>query len=218
MTTNPALLVIDMQNGFCSSRGSFARSGASIGAYGAIIPEVGELCAAARSAGVQVIYTRHVYRAGYLDAGIDMEHVHPRVIAERGLVNGEWDAEIVRELAPHEQDVVIEKKRYDSFLWTDLDLILRRLRVEHLTFAGVSTNVCVESTARTAAQLGYKVFVTIDATAATSRELHESAIRSLQYGFGMTGAWREIAATWDRSAVELPLNPEGVMPTDVVED
>lgn len=199
MTSKSALLVIDMQNGFCSSRGSFARSGARIGAYGAIIPEVGLLCAAARAAGVQVIYTRHVYRAGYLDAGIDMEHVHPGVIAQRGLVNGEWDAEIVPELAPHDEDVVVEKKRYDSFLWTDLDLILRRLQVEHLTFAGVSTNVCVESTARTAAQLGYHVFVTTDATASTSVELHDAAIRGLQYGFGMTGPWRQIAGSWDRT-------------------
>jgi ureidoacrylate peracid hydrolase len=192
MNGTVALLVIDMQNGFCSPEGSFARMGVNTEHFRAIVPEVADMRDAARANGLTVMYARQVFRQGYPEAGIQLRDVNPGLIPEEGLLGGGWDAEIVPELSPGPGEVVIDKRRYDAFLWTDLDLVLRRSGVSRLVVAGVSTNVCVESTVRSAAQHDYEVVVAADGVAASSPVLHDSALRSLAYAFATVQPWREI--------------------------
>src|SRR5919199_1506370 len=179
----PALLVIDMQNGFCHPAGSVARGGASIEDTQATIAPVASLLAAARAARVPVIFTRFVYRADYADGGILVRELRPHLQQRRALVQGDWDAQIVDELAPRSDEFVVDKNRFSAFYATSLETILRSLDVHTLVVCGVTTNMCVESTVRDAGQRDYRVYVVRDAVGEFDRARHEHALCAMAFGF-----------------------------------
>ena len=92
-----ALVVVDMQNGFCRDGGSIARIGLDIAMLKAAIAPCARLVAAARAAGVPVVHTRYVYQPGHSDGGILVDALMPELKAENALVAGDWDAEAVEE-------------------------------------------------------------------------------------------------------------------------
>ncbi len=85
-------------------------------------------------------------------------------------------ADIVPELGPKESDVVITKKQWGAFYGTELDLQLRRRKMETIVLCGISTNIGVESTARFAYEFGYQQIFASDAMAANSAEEHDGAL------------------------------------------
>jgi nicotinamidase-related amidase len=174
-----ALLVIDMQNGFCHPRGSVpAMLGPMAGMDAAVagcVAAVGD----ARTAGVPVIYTRHCYRPGYVDAGSNFERLGAGIRDLEGLLRGSWDAAVLDELTPEVGDIVIDKSRYDAFYGTDLDLVLRSAGVTELVVCGVATNVCVESSVRTAYAADFSVTIVPEACAGWTTALHEAALAVL---------------------------------------
>ena len=145
-----ALLVIDMQNGFLHPDGSIPRNDKPMLEVERVVAETVDLVAAARDAGLPVIYTAHVFRPDYVDVPSRMRVRDMFNQDDETLVKGSWDAAIADELKPLEMDPVVEKNRYDAFLYTELELILRALGVGRLLVCGVATNVCVESTVRSA--------------------------------------------------------------------
>jgi ureidoacrylate peracid hydrolase len=175
--------VIDMQNGFCVEEGSLAGDASQCARYQTLVPGLQLLSGRARDLGVRVIYTRHGYRPGYPEMGHELTALHPEVVRGNGMQWESWDTQVLDELAPREQDLVVRKSRFDAFLGTDLDLLLDAGRVRRLVVAGISTNVCVESTVRSAAQRGYDVGVASDATAATTPSLHKAALDAMAYAF-----------------------------------
>lgn len=181
-----ALLVIDMQNAFCHPDGSFARMTAgtplSIAMCEEAVPGCARLRAHAHRTGAPVIYTRFVYHPDYIDGGV-LVAKYPDIPRENALAAGSWDAEIVDALRPEPSDVVIDKSRYSAFHSTRLPAILTSLGVNTLVLCGVTTNICVESTARDAAQHDYHVVVVADAVGELTRERHENALAILEYGF-----------------------------------
>jgi ureidoacrylate peracid hydrolase len=184
--TTTALLVVDMQNAFCHSGGSFATMtrprGLSISMCREAIIGCRRLVAAARSSGTAVIYTRYVYHPGYADGGVLLAK-YPEMREIGALAAGSWDADIVEELAPEDTDYVIDKSRYSAFYGTRLEPVLHGLGITGLVVCGVTTNVCVESTVREAAQKDYDVRVVSDATGELTRERHDNALAILDYGF-----------------------------------
>jgi isochorismate hydrolase len=92
----------------------------------------------------------------------------------------EW--QIIPEVAPKQEDKVLDKHRYCAFRGTGLDGMLRELGVKELIFTGVLTNCCCENTARQAFDLDYRVFFASDATATVNEELHLSTLRNLAFG------------------------------------
>lgn len=95
------------------------------------------------------------------------------------LIADTWDSDIVSELAPQRNDLVIMKNRYDAFRSTSLDEELRLRGVTELLVAGVLTNVCVETTARAGYDRDYHVIMIEDCTAARTLDLHRNAINGL---------------------------------------
>jgi biuret amidohydrolase len=86
--------------------------------------------------------------------------------------------------APEPSDVIIRaKRRYDAFLGTELDLVLRLHEVENVVVVGVCTDVCVSATVQRARYLDYRCLVLRDATAWTSPERHEAALLCLEVAF-----------------------------------
>ena len=145
-----ALLVVDMQNGFCHPQGSFATLGLDVSMCNAAIAGCRRLVDAAHAAGVPVIYTRYVYRADYRDGGVLVQEIMPALGSSGSLAAGSWDAELVDELPAAGDDFVIDKNRYSAFYGTGLEPILTSLKVRNLVICGVTTNMCVETTARDA--------------------------------------------------------------------
>lgn len=94
-----------------------------------------------------------------------------------------WGAEIIDELGAKVSDYFVKKRRYSAFFATDLDLILRELKVKKIYVCGVVTNICVLHTAADAKQLGYEVVILEDCTKALSNYEQEYAIRHMKNVF-----------------------------------
>ncbi len=187
-----AVLIIDMQNGFCHEQGSLPLAGMGLPNMPAVVGTTAELLAAARSEGVPVVYTRHVFRPDFLDAPARLFDMLPR--SPEPLVRGSWDAEVIDELAPTAADTIIDKNRYDAFLYTDLEVVLRGLGVTRLLVTGVVTSVCVESSVRSAEQRDFEVSVAADCTSAPVGA-HEPALAAMAAVFATVGGWRELFST-----------------------
>lgn len=182
-----ALLVVDMQN-------DFVVPGAPVAAPGApeVVPVVADLAKRARARGLPVVFTQEMHRADLSDFGIELEFEPPHCL------EGTAGLDIVEGLAPEPGDHLIRnKRRYNAFLGTDLDLVLRNARVQNLIVTGVCTDVCVSSTVQHARNLDYRCFVAADGVAGTSPERHEAALRCLELVFAHVGTSAEIAALFD---------------------
>ncbi|WP_141578365.1 cysteine hydrolase family protein [Actinomadura sp. WMMA1423] len=191
-----ALLVIDMQNGFTEAQGSMAAVGLPHEELRRAIPGCRTLVGAARAAGVPVIFTRYVFQPGYADGGVLPNHIVPAMKEVGSLAAGSWDAEIIDELAPAEGEVVIDKSRPSSFYGTRLEPVLTGLGVRSLVICGVTTNICVETTARDAGQRDYFVHVISDATAEFDKDRHEHALTGIGFLFGWIGTVDDAVAAW----------------------
>lgn len=196
-----ALVVIDMQNGFCHPEGSFAQLGLDIEATNRAIEGCRRLIEAAREAGVPIIYTRYVYRPDYLDGGVLVQDILPALADAKSLAAGTWDADIVDELEPQPQDFIVDKNRYSAFYATGLATILSSLRISNLVICGVTTNMCVETTARDASQMDYRVFVVGDATGELDEERHRVALTTIGFGFGWVVTVDDVERAWSGEPV-----------------
>jgi ureidoacrylate peracid hydrolase len=187
-----ALLVIDMQNGFCSPGGSYEKYGGTIGAdleaYRKIIPNIAKLLAASRELGIPVFYTEQVRE----QSGIDLFTRLHRIVPERraeflkipACIRGTWDAETIEELAPKPNDHIVIKRRDSAFQDTELDLWLRSIQVDTVIFTGVDTAICVDNTLMDAFNVGYDVILVEDATASSWEKLGQATIRKIAGSYG----------------------------------
>ncbi len=192
-----ALLVVDMQNGFCDSDGSMAKLGFDVDRLKEAIPGCERLVAAARDAGVPVFFTQYVYQADFADAGFVVNEIFPAIKDVDMCVDGTWDAEILDSLKPREKDIIIKKNRPSAFYSTMLDSKLRSMKIDNLVICGVTTNICVETTARDASQRDYRTFVVSDATAEVEQDRYEVALKSLGYLFARVMTVSEVFDSWN---------------------
>ena len=135
--------------------------------------------AQARRAAIPVVFTRHVYRPGRPDEGAALVRNSPALAGVNGLADGFWDAEVVDELGCGPEDLVVDKVRFDAFQWTSLEPLLRGLGVRELVVCGVVTNLCVESTVRSAFMRDFPVTLLADCCAAKTRRLHDLSVEVL---------------------------------------
>jgi ureidoacrylate peracid hydrolase len=171
------LMVVDMQNEF------LAEDGAAFFHYASeIIPNLKRLLAACRRASIPVIYTAHVHEDPAVDGGMTAEW-WPDIKQGKSLIKGSKGVEIHPALKPRKHDKVISKHRYSAFYNTDLETVLRGMKVTDLIITGVLTNCCCESTARDAFFRDFSVFFLADATAASEPEFHLASLRNLAYAF-----------------------------------
>jgi nicotinamidase-related amidase len=133
----------------------------------------------ARAAGIPVIFTRHLYRLGRADKGPVLIRDSPAIARQNGLAAGSWDADIVDDLGCRPDDLKVDKVRHDAFQWTSLEPLLRGLDVGRLMICGVVTNLCVESTVRSAFMRDYPVTLIEDCCAAKTGRLHELSVEVL---------------------------------------
>ncbi|MBM4162112.1 MAG: cysteine hydrolase [Ignavibacteria bacterium] len=167
-----ALLVIDMQRFFLNPASPTFTCGGL-----AILPTLRRLISSFREAGRPVIYTQHVHHPDCLDAGI-MEWWWEGMCLE-----GSPESEVHSDIAPLPNEKVILKHRYSAFYNTDLETVLRCLRIEDIVISGIMTNMCCESTARDAYYRDYRVFFLADGTGSINEEMHLASLLNLAFGF-----------------------------------
>lgn len=170
---NTALVIIDMQNDFVLPGAPLRVAGAE-----ATVPTIRELLGLARTAGWPVI---HVVREHRRD-GSDVEagRVSLFIQGTGVCVPGTDGARIIDELAPLPQEIIIRKRRFSAFFHTELDMVLRRLKVDTLLIAGTQYPNCVRGTAVDAMSLDYRTVVVTDACSAQSEAVAAANIRDIQ--------------------------------------
>ncbi|MQA12066.1 MAG: isochorismatase family protein [Pseudonocardiaceae bacterium] len=183
-----------MQNSFCHSDGAVNRTKWPVYQWDRILRETKQALASVRELAIPVVYVYTTFRPDYADASTMWRKRCHDAEANKALVEGSWDAEIVPDIAPMPGDITVVKRGFDGFLHTNLEATLRHLGVRRLLVAGVYANICVESTARTAFQLDFDVTVLTDCTGATSADNLEMAFRSLGAMFATVTPWRDALA------------------------
>ncbi|HDU5462561.1 TPA: pyrimidine utilization protein B [Klebsiella quasipneumoniae subsp. similipneumoniae] len=170
-----ALIVVDMQNAYASQGGYLDLAGFDVSATRPVIDNINTAVAAARAAGMLIIWFQNGWDDQYVEAGgpgspnyhksnaLKTMRQRPELQGKL-LAKGGWDYQLVDELTPQEGDIVLPKPRYSGFFNTPLDSILRSRGIRHLVFTGIATNVCVESTLRDGFFLEYFGVVLKDAT------------------------------------------------------
>ncbi len=186
-----ALIVVDMQYATGHRDGALGRrmkaEGSNVAAYrfdrieNAVVPNITRLLEGFRAGGGEVIYlTVGAAKADCSDAPPHMK----KMFRALGNFEGSPDHEILDELKPRPGERVLNKTSIGAFASTGLDHLLRSLGKDQLYMTGISTNMCVETTAREAADRGYAVTLLEDACATTHEELHDATITNFQRLFG----------------------------------
>ncbi|MBB6646795.1 cysteine hydrolase family protein [Halobellus ruber] len=179
-----AVIVVDMQNGFCHPDGSLHAPGSE-----AAIDDVSALLDDAREAGTQVVFTRDVHPPE------QFEDAHYYDEFERWgehVLDGSWEAEIVEDLAVEPSDHVVEKHTYDAFYETELDGWLSARGIDDLLVCGTLANVCVLHTAGSAGLRDYRPVLVEDAIGAIDPDHREYALDHAAWLFGEVTRREEI--------------------------
>ncbi len=199
--TRAALVMIDMQYATGSRQGALARKllaeGSRIGDYRfgrieqCVLPHTLLLRARFRQMGRPVLHvTIGAAHPDALDAPVHMR----RLFVEFRNHLGSREHEILDELKPLPGEHVLRKTTIGAFASTGIDSLLRALDCEQLYLAGVSTNMCVETTAREAADRGYLVTLVEDACGTTHEDLHHNTMRNFQRLFGRVCSCAQVLA------------------------
>lgn len=174
-----SLVVVDMQKAFLEADGVMFVPQAR-----EIIPAVRSTVEFCRAQGIEIVWTRMSHEGMACGAYPELFPGHFLADGTPRLCRGSRDFEIVDELQPALHDVIIDKLTYSSFGRTDLESILRRDGRDTVIIVGIATNVCVESTAREAFALGFRVVVLSDAVATGNAEAHAASLKTLSLAFG----------------------------------
>jgi ureidoacrylate peracid hydrolase len=202
-----ALIVVDMQNAFTHTGASLGSGGLDMSRFVRAVPGCRALIDAAHATGALVVLTRYVHLEGHADGqpGTGLDRYQPP--AENFLAEGTWDIEIDGRLAPEPGDIVIDKSRPSSFYGTRLEPLLSARKIRTVLVCGVTTNICVETTAREASQRGYDTFVIEDATAEFEQSRHDHAMYTIAFAFGTVATVADVQRSWGLKQEMPPLAP-----------
>ncbi len=201
------LVIIDMQYATGSRQGALGRTlkaqGSSVGDYrfdrieGTVLPNVRLLRQHFHRLGRPVL---HVTLGAALPDASDAPRHMRKLLASCNNYVGSREHEILDELKPTTGEHVLRKTTVGAFASTPIDSLLRSLRVDQLYLVGVSTNMCVETTAREAADRGYQVTLVEDGCATTFEDLHRVTLRNFQRLFGRVASAQGVISELGESA------------------
>ncbi|ELZ06319.1 isochorismatase hydrolase [Natrialba chahannaoensis JCM 10990] len=183
-TDRTAVVVVDMQNGFCHPDGTLYAPGSE-----EVIEPVAELVDRGRDAGTRIVYTRDVHPPEQFDEAYyynEFEQWGEHVLEDS------WEAKIVDKLEVHPDDHVVEKHTYDAFYNTELEGWLNARGIDDLVICGTLANVCVLHTGGSAGLRDFRPLMVEDCIGAIDDDHHEYALDHADWLFGEVLAGNEI--------------------------
>ena len=202
-TARTAVIVVDMQNDFCSTGGMFDRAGVDLSMVQKAVAPIRKVLQAARQSGISIVYLKMAFRPDLSDLGASdspnrVRHLQfgagqpsdsPDGRPGRFLVRDTWNTEVIADLQPEPGDISLYKTRFSGFYQTELDDILRGRGIRNLIFTGCTTSVCVDSTLRDAMFRDYRCLLLADCAGEPigsdlARSNHESSLLVIQTLFG----------------------------------
>ena len=215
-----ALLVIDVLNDFCRPGGVIDATKADTGAVQAAIPKIAGLLRAARQAGVHVAHVQAMYGPFFRSPGSPYRYPsndtaegavwcssaadlgQERLQFDASMVElclpGSWGGAFVSEASPVPGESIVVKHRYSALADTSLERILRERGIETVVIAGVTTNCCVESTARDLSMADYNIVVAEDCVAVKDlvTHLHHASLEQIRTYFGVVTSSARVRDIW----------------------
>ena len=171
-----ALVLIEFQNDFTTPGGSLHDAVKGVMESNQMLNNTVMLVNKAREMGAQIVHVPISFTENYHELRRQPYGILKGVVDSKSFRKGTWGVEIVDSLKPHTEDIIIEGKRgLDGFVSTNLHFVLRSRGIQTVALAGFLTNCCVESTMRTAYELGYDVITLTDCTATLSAEEQQMA-------------------------------------------
>ncbi len=196
-----ALLMIDMQRDFIEPGGFGESLGNDVSTLRAAVEPARELLAWARALGLRIVHTKECHRPDLADCppakrerGLPSQRIGDPGPMGRILIDGEPGSDFVPELAPLPGETVLTKPGKGAFHATGLDAMLRDWGVERLLLAGVTTEVCVQTTMREANDRGYDSLLVTDATASYFPHFRDATIAMIVAQGGIVGWAAPLAA------------------------
>lgn len=196
-----ALVIIDMQRDFIEPGGFGESLGNDVSLLAEIVPVVAELLALARASGWCVVHTRESHAPDLSDCppakrmrGVPRMRIGDPGPMGRILIRGEPGNAIVDALAPVDGELLIDKPGKGAFHATTLADELLRRGITHLVFAGVTTEVCVQTTMREANDRGYECLLIEDATASYFPAFKQASLEMIRSQGGIVGWTAPLAA------------------------
>ena len=202
-----ALIVVDLQNGFCHKDGTLGQSGLDTDHLQSIIPPLRKVIERCKEVGIPVLWTlqEHFER----DARRARKKLEPHTAKRKGIVAlaGSWDAAIVDELADlaNEPSFIVRKHRFGGFYETRMNMLLEMLGVEAVFVTGLTANACVETTIREAYLRDFDVVGLEDCIAGVRPEWEATAREVWQQYFAITASSNDFM-NW----VDSQLQPKAV--------
>ena len=190
-----AFVIIDMQRDFLEPGGFGAALGNDVTRLQAAVPPCRDVLAAARLIDMLVIHTREGHRPDLSDApphkverGDPKNRIGARGPMGRILIRGEPGHDIIAALYPLQDEPVIDTPGKGAFYQTDLELMLRNRGIDTLFVAGVTTEVCVNTTVREANDRGFRCIVLSDCCASYFPEFHQAGLAMIKAQGGIFGS------------------------------
>ena len=178
-----AIVLIEYQNDFATAGGIFHDAVKGVMHSNHMLSNTLKLVEEAREAGATIVHVPISFSGDYHELTTNPYGILKGVVDNKAFRKNSWGAEIIDELRPQPEDIVIEGKRgLCGFQSSNLDFILRSKGIQTVALGGFLTNCCVESTMRSAYERGYEVITLKDCTAATSQKEQDAA---LECDFGM---------------------------------
>jgi len=214
--TKAAVIVVDMQNDFGSKGGMFDRMGIPLDGFQRAADTTARVLSCARKAGIKVVYLKMGFRPDlsdlgapdspnrvrHLACGVGQTITTPEGTEGRMLIRDTWGTEVVAELTPRPEDVVLYKHRYSGFYQTELHVMLQRAGISQLIFTGCTTSVCVESTLRDAYFRDYQPVLLTDCIdepigKGLPRSNHDASVTLVELLFGWVASSEQFMKALD---------------------
>ena len=196
-----AVIVVDMQNDFCSEKGSIAKMGRDLSSLRVMAPILAGFITRARELGVRLIHTKNVISEDTATSAMRRKRGSPLVTTIKGSWGADW-FEDYEEFTPLNGEPVIEKPQYSAFLHTGFEKLLRDTGIRTLVMVGTATNICVESTARDGFMRDFHIVVLSDCTATSfDRKLHEATLENVNNTFGTSCTSDRVIDVWNNRPV-----------------
>lgn len=162
-----AIIIVDMINDFVT--GKFGSHRAVT-----IVRNIRRVLDFAKKKELKVIYIQDCHKKGDFELAIWGPHA----------LCGSAASKTVKELAPEKGDILLRKNTYSSFFNTDLERILKKLKIREVVIMGTSTDICVQHTAADAFFRGFKVIVLRDCVTSIDAKTHNSSLKYMQKMYG----------------------------------